>query len=163
MWVRAAMFATIIVLVVLILVTPNLLGHPTELGSLPILIVALTPDASRVIVDVNGAQAYLYESLNLTVRSLPANNTTIAWSQDNDTYAAQLKVPANATPLYVHTRLLDRGGNLFELNVTLNLTEDANHKPVMVFAFPTDRDTGEVTVTPPVDFRWPVPRRGMIP
>lgn len=163
MWVRAAMFATIIILVVLILITPNLLGHPTELGSLPILIVALSQNATKVIVDVNGAQAYLYESVNLTVRSLPAGNRTIAWYEDNDTYAAELKVPANATPLYVHTRILDRGGNLFELNVTMNLTEDTSHKPVMVFGFPTDPGNGEVTVTPPVDFRWPVARRGMIP
>lgn len=164
MWVRAAMFATIIVLVVMILITPSLQGHPTELGSLPILILAYAPKTSTVIASVNGAaQAYLYESINLTVRSLPGNNTTIAWYEANDSYVAQLKVPANATPLYVHTRLKDRGGNLFELNVTMNLTVDASLKPIMVFTFPTDRDTADVTVTPPSDFRWPVPRRGMIP
>jgi hypothetical protein len=159
------MFATVLALTALILVTPNLIGHPSELASLPILIVALTRDQATVIVDVTGAvQAYLYDNITLDVRSLPppANNTTIGSYARNDTYSGQVYVPANATPLYIHARLVDHSGNFFEENVTMNLTTDSNSNLIMVFRFPTNAGDTEITRTPPDDFRWPVPRRGMI-
>lgn len=164
------MFSTIIVLVALILATPNLLGHPSELASLPVLIVAMNHDTTSVIVHVAGAvQAYMYENLSLDVRSLTAGNVSIANYSQNDTYGVQLTVPANltmpnVTALYIHARLVDRQENFFEANVTMafDLT-DTNGKPVMVFQFPTDLGTPERRVTPPDDFRWVIPRRGLVP
>lgn len=164
MWVRAGMFAIIIVLVALILITPNLLGHPSELASLPILIVAMSPDQREIIVDVTSAvQAYLYGNVSVEVRSLAANNTTVAEYAHNDSFGESVYVPANATPLYVHVRLVDRQLNFFEDNVTVTLGTDPTGKVTMTFAFPTDPGTTAISRTPPDDFRWVVPRRGMLP
>lgn len=166
MWVRAGMFAIIIVLVALILITPSLLGHPSELGTLPILIVAMSPDQREIIVDVTSAvQAYLYQNVSIEVRSYgTSNNTTVGSFARNYSFGEVLYVPANATPLYIHVRLVDRQLNYFEGNVTMSLTADPNGNPVMVFGFPTTPNAGTITRMPPgEDFRWAVPRRGMIP
>lgn len=167
MAVRAAMFGTIIVLVVFILITPTLLGHPSELTSVPVLIVAMTHEKSSFIVDVTGAvQAYLYENITLTVSTMGpdhANTTRGAYAR-NDTYNAAVYVPANATPLFIHTRLVDQQGNFFEYNLTVdkfNDTANANQL-TLVFTFPDDMGTAARYAVPPTDFRWAVPRRGMV-
>ncbi len=162
------MFAIIIVLMGLILLTPSLLGRPSELTSVPALIVAMTRDESTFIVDVTGAvQAYLYENITLSVSTMGPGgaNTTRGWYARNDTYNAAVYVPANATPLWIHTRLVDQQGNYFEYNVTVDKFNDAANggKLTMVFTFPDDPGTAARNVVPPLDFRWPVPRRGMLP
>ena len=167
-WVRAAMFGTIIVLVALILETPNLLGRPSELTSIPVLIVALTHDQSRIIVDVTAAvQAYLYDNVTLDVNHVEANgtNVTLVHYARNDTYNVETEVPANATPLWIHTRLVDLQGNYFEYNMTVRTFADPNngYKLTMAFGFPDDPGTAPRYAVPPTDFRWPVPRRGMTP
>lgn len=161
------MFCTIIVMVVLILVTPNLLGHPAELTSVPVLIVAMTHDKSTFVVDVTGAvQAYLYENINLTVSTMGPDRTNVTrgWYEANDSFDAALYIPANATPLWIHTRLVDQQGNYFEYNLTVsqfNDTTNANQL-TLVFAFPDETNEPTRKVVPPADFRWAVPRRGMI-
>jgi len=161
------MFATIMVLVALVLITPSLLGHPSELASLPILIVAMTHDRQDVIVDVTSfAQPYLYDNITLEVLHENQDNSTVPYANvtQSDTYSESLYVPANATPLYIHARLVDRQGNYFEINVTMRLSVDANMKTVMVFHFPDDKGSTAVRLTtPPDDFRWPVPRKGTMP
>ncbi len=162
------MFGTIIVLIALILITPDLLGHPSELTSIPVLIVAMTPNQSTFIVDVTGAvQAYLYRNVTLNVTRINANgsSTGLGSYARNDSYNAALYIPANETPLWVHARLVDQQDNYFEYNVTVstkNATGSGN-PPTMVFKFPDDPGTGTREVVPPADFRWPVPRRGMLP
>lgn len=161
------MFGTIIVLVGLILITPGLLGHPSELASLPVLIVAMTHNETEFIVDVSGAvQAYLYENIVLTASHMNPDHTNgTGWSYAaNDTYNAEIYVPVNATPLWVHTRLLDQQGNYFEYNITVNAFNDtaAGNALTMQFTFPDDPGTATRDVAPPADFRWPVPRRGMV-
>src|SRR3989304_788223 len=52
---RATMVLTILVLVTLILVTPGLMGRPSELSSIPILIIGLAKDQTEIVVDVEGA------------------------------------------------------------------------------------------------------------
>jgi len=162
------MFGTIIVLVALILVTPNLLGHPSELTSIPVLIVAMTHDQGMFIVDVTGAvQAYLYKNVTLNVSRMNPNGTStfLASYSRNDTYNAALYVPVNETPLWVHTRLVDQQDNYFEYNVTMSTFNDSSNfdKLTMVLSFPDDPGTATRNVVPPADFRWPVPRRGMLP
>jgi hypothetical protein len=161
------MFATIIVLGALILVTPNLLGHPSELASLPILIVAMTHDQKALVVDVTAfSQAYMYDNITLEVHHLNPDNSTVPYSSaaGNDTYSESLDVPVNATPLFIHTRLVDHQENYFEINVTMRLSTDANEKVVMVFRIPDDQGSTTVYLrTPPDEFRWPVPRKGMLP
>lgn len=164
---RAAMFGTIIVLVVFILVTPTLLGRPSELTSVPVLIVAMTHDESSFIVDVTGAvQAYLYENISLHVSTMgPGHaNTTRGTYARNDTYNAAIYVPANATPLFIHARLVDQQGNYFEYNLTVGTFNDSANanKLTLVFTFPDDAGTTARYVVPPTDFRWAVPRRGMV-
>ncbi len=168
LWLRAGMFGTIIVLVGLILYTPNLLGHPSELTSVPVLLVAMNHDKSSVVVDVTGAvQAYLYRSVLLTVSHVNTNGTNgTTWtSAHNDTYNAAIYVPANATPLWIHTKLVDQQYNYFEYNVSMHTFNDsANaYKLTMAFAFPDDPGTAVRNVVPPADFQWAVPRRGSMP
>lgn len=166
MWVRAGMFATIIILVALILITPTLLGHPSELSTLPILIVAMTPDLKQIVVDVTSVQAYLYDNITLRINDLAANNTTVpgGFYAQNNTFSAAVHVPSNRTALYIHVRLVDRQQNFFEGNVTMTLSKDSNNQAIMTFGFPTEPNSGTIARAPPgEDFRWAVPRRGMLP
>ncbi len=169
------MFATIMVLVALVLITPGFLGHPTELGSLPILIVALAHDRTSLLVDVTSfSQPYLYGNITLDVGYETLANVTVPYANQtlSDSYSDSLYVPTRVNNTYdlylnsldVHTKLVDRQGNYFEINVTVRLSLDANSKPVMTFHFPDDKgSTTTVTVTSPDDFRWPVPRKGVMP
>ncbi len=160
------MFGTIIVLVSLILVTPNLLGRPSELASIPVLIVAMNANETEVIVDVTAAvQAYLYDNVTLEVYHMNLNGTndTLVPYAANDTYNVQVEVPANATPLWIHAKLVDAQGNYFEYNVTVRTFSDAGngYKLTMAFNFPDEPGTAPRYTVPPADFRWPIPRRGM--
>lgn len=169
------MFATIMILVALVLITPSFLGHPSELASLPILIVAMTHDKQSVIVDVTSfAQPYLYDNVTLGVGYENATNVTVPYDNvmQSDAYSESLYVPANVSnlynlyvnPLHIHARLVDRQGNYFEINVTVRLSLDSSGKTAMVFRFPDDKgSTTTVQRTPPDDFRWPVPRKGTMP
>ncbi len=169
------MFGTIMVLVAMVLITPSLLGHPSELSSLPGLIVAMTHDKQSVIVDVTSfSQPYLYDNITVGVGYENATNATVPYVSvtQNETYSESLTVPTNVSgvynlyvnPLHVHTKLVDRQGNYFELNVTMRLSLDPGGKTLMVFRFPDDKGSTAVRqTTPPDDFRWPVPRRGMVP
>ncbi len=168
MTIRAGMFGTIIVLVVLILLTPALLGHPSELSSAPVLLVAMTADGSRLVVDVTGAvQAYLYDNVSLNVSHENANGTrtNLGSFAQNETYNAALyvPVPVNGTPLWIHARLVDQQRNYFELNVTMYVDTAAPNPSTMVFTFPDASSTMPQRIVPPADFRWAVPRRGMLP
>lgn len=161
------MFGTIIVLVALILITPNLLGRPSELASIPVLIVAMNHDRTMVIVDVTAAvQAYLYDNITLEVKHMNADftNRTLAVYSQNDTYNVQVNVMANETPFYIHARLVDLQGNYFEYNMTMRTFYDTNnlYKLTMVFNFPDEPSTASRYTVPPADFRWAIPRRGMI-
>lgn len=167
-WLRAGMFGTVIVLVSLILVTPNLLGRPSELTSIPVLIVAMNANRTEVIVDVTAAvQAYLYRNVTLQVSHMGpgSTNVSVASYSLNDTYNVQLEVPANATPLWIHAKLVDIQENYFEYNLTVRTFFDANngYKLTMAFDFPDEPGNSARYTVPPADFRWPIPRRGMLP
>jgi len=165
-WIRAGMFATIIALVALILVTPELLGRPSELASLPILIVAMTKDKSTFIVDVTAAvQPYLYEEVNLSIHFPDPNGTWLPgpYQAKNESFQASVYLPVDAAPFLVRAWLVDQQGNYFEANVTVRTQTDSEGRLQMVFAFPDDPHAAEVTRTPPEDFRYAVPRRGMFP
>ena len=162
------MFATIIVLLALILITPSLLGHPSELASIPALIVAMTEDHTALIVDASGAvQPYLYRNVTLNVSVEGANRTNASGGvyERNDTYSGQVFVPVNETPLWIHAKLVDQQDNYFEYNVTVFSFNDTRNqdKLTLAFNFPDDPGTATRYVVPPADFRWPVPRRGMMP
>lgn len=162
------MFGTIIAMVALIVITPSLLGHPSELTSIPVLIVAMTHDHTTLIVDVTGAvQAYLYRNVTLNVSRLAANgtNASVGFTSRNETFNAELFIPLNETPLWIHTRLVDQQNNYFEYNVTVSTFNDTKNenKLTMAFNFPDDPGTATRYVVPPADLPWPVPRRGMTP
>lgn len=169
------MFGTIMVLVALVLITPSFLGHPSELSSLPILIVALTHNQTSLLVDVTSfSQPYLYDNITLDVGYTTLANVTVPYANQtvSDAYSGSLYVPTRVNNTYdlyrdsmdVHTKLVDRQGNYFEINVTVRFSLDANSKPIMVFRFPDDKgSTATVTITPSDDFRWPVPRKGVMP
>jgi hypothetical protein len=170
-WIRAAMFSTVVVLAALILVTPDLQGHPTPLASIPVLIVAMTPDKAALVIDVTaGVSPYLYRSVRLTVTPDGGGNGTGASNVTggNWTYNAFLRIaangtsrlPANGSLLLIHVRLVDQDGNLFEDNVTIKTSNVSNGQIQMLFAFPDDQNAGTIVKTTPDNFLRAIPRRG---
>lgn len=159
-WGRAGIFATILALLALILITPNLIGRPAVLASLPILIVGLTEDRSAFVVHVGGAVgAYMYANVTLEVFGM--NATLVDVAVENDTYSAHLRVPVNeAQPLRIHTYLADRQDHYFEYNVTAAFVSEQG-RPVLLLTL-VDEEDREERRTPPDDFRWPVPLRGTL-
>ena len=163
---RGAMVLSIFALIVLILVTPGLLGRPSpELASLPLLIIGMSRDNTTFIVDVGAAvQAYRYAVIRLAiVASQPWNSSRIWVNQSvlrNDTYGYQLWVPSNAT-FTIDAYFIDQQGNYFEYNVTAQVEREPGNRVAMVFTFPEpDNMTTEIRRYPPDDFRWLIPRRG---
>lgn len=160
-WFRLSIVVTILVLLALVLVTPRFLGQPSELDTLPVLVVGLNTDETLWIVSVGGSvQPYMYEGILLEARD--SANTTVANETVGDAYDVSLRVPVNASgTLGLHTWLLDRQGNYFEYNLTVWLfTLDG--RTMMGIAFPDEDSAADQTRTPPADFRTPVPRRGTL-
>lgn len=167
---RGAMVLSILALVVLILVTPSLLGRPSsELASIPLLIIGMSRNESMFIVNLGAAvQAYQYDVVRMTLNgSTPAVNRTY---EENDTFGFHVWVPGNAT-FSVHVYLIDhvdradQERNYFEYNVTVHREKDSNNKTVMVFTFPFEKDNQgtEIRRNPPDYFRQVIPRRGSLP
>jgi len=158
------MVVSILVLVVLIVVTPILLGRQSsELASLPLLIIGMSRNESAFIVNLGAAvQAYQYAFIRLTINgSDPAVNETY-----NETYAYGLSrwVPANVT-FSVNVYFVDRQRNYFEYNVTAQVMKDPENRTVMLFTFPHEGANAGPPVRqfPPDDFRLVIPRRGTRP
>jgi hypothetical protein len=173
-WIRGAMFSTVVVLALLILVTPGLQGHPAPLASLPVLIVAMTPDKSSLVIDVAaGVSPYLYRNVTLSVTPQGVGNASgsSTTTGGNWTYGASFRIrgngtsglPGNGTQFLIHLRLVDRDGNLFEDNVTVKTSTVSNGGVEMLFSFPDGQSAGTITRTTPDDFRWAIPRRGTVP
>ena len=162
-WARAGIVVAILVLLAMILITPNLIGRPPELGSLPLLIVGLTQDRSTFVIHVGAALgSYMYANVTLEVRGID-NGSYDARAMENDTYDAHLRVPANATASFaVHTYLVDRQENYFEYNVTVDLGLDPQGRLVLVVTLQDEKDPRVERRTLPEEFRWPVPLRGAL-
>lgn len=161
------MFAAIIVLVVLILVTPDLMGRPTPLASLPILVVGVTPDQTSLGVYVAApVQPYLYDGIAVNVTRFTASNVSVGWTNRSEAYAygLEVKVPLNLTYWRIHVWLRDEQANYFEYNVSLRVYSDPNNAGhlTLAFTFPDDHSTAVTTRVPPSDLRVPIPRRGTI-
>lgn len=170
MWTRGAMVLSIFALIVLILVTPGLLGRPSpELASLPLLIIGMSRNETSLIVNLGAAvQAYRYDLVRLSTNG-SAKSMNVTYSEV-DTYGFHQRLAANTTlNLHVyfvdHAYFADQHKNYFEYNVTVRVQKDTNNRTVMVFTFPYERDnlTTEVRRSPPDDFRWVIPRRGTLP
>jgi hypothetical protein len=163
------MFATIIVLVGGILITPSLVGHTSELTSLPEILIAICPhDQSEFVIDVTAAvEAYLFANVTIQVNHMNPDgaNMSLASYARNDTYGGELYVPVDDAPLWIHTRLVDIQGNYFEYNLTLQTFYNPNNggRLTMVINFPDEHGAATKYLVPPNDLRWPIPRRGTIP
>lgn len=156
------MVVSILALVVLILVTPILLGRPpSELASLPILIIGMSRNESAFIVQLGAAiQDYQYEIVRLSINgSTPSINETYT---EQDAYGLQRWVPGNAT-FSVSVYFVDREKNYFEYNVTAHREKDADNRTKMVFTFPDENSRSPDVRYPPDDFRQVIPRRGTLP
>lgn len=161
------MFGAIIVLVVLILITPSLMGHPTVLTP-PVLIVAVTPDRTNLTIYVTASvQAYLYDDITVNLTRLDATNASVAWTNVSQTYTygVELKVPLNLTYWRVHVWLRDEQDNYFEDNVSVRVFLDASNQNqlTLAFTFPDDKSAATVTRSWMDDFRVAIPRRGTLP
>lgn len=162
--VRGAMVLSILGLVVLILITPSLLGRPSsELASVPLLIIGMSRNESAFIVQLGAAiQAYQYAFINLTING---SNPAVNWTyNETDAYGLSRWVPGNVT-FSVNVYFVDQQRNYFEYNVTAHREKDSDNRTVMVFTFPYEKDRSnvEVQVYPPDDFRQVIPRRGTLP
>lgn len=157
------MVLSIPALLILILLTPNLLGRPQELASIPLLVVGLTQNESEILVDVSGAvQRYMYEVISLQVVSRPAPDVNLSLSE-NDTYGLNARIPTNETLVYdLHVWLQDRQANYFEYNVTMAVYHDENGDAVMAFVLIDEDSPRTVRIVAPDDFRWALPRRGEV-
>jgi hypothetical protein len=159
------MFLAIIVLVVLILVTPSLMGHPPSLAP-PIMIIAVTPDKSTLIVDVTAAvQAQLYDSITINLTRLNAANVSVEnlSSSQTFTYGVEMRAHLNLTYWRVHVWLEDEQTNYFEYNVTIRAYLDRNNNRLtLAFSFPDDNSSTVVTRVPPDDYRVTIPQRGTV-
>lgn len=159
------MFLSVFALVVLIFVTPGLLGRPSpELASLPLVIIGMASNGSYFIVNVQAAvQAYRYDEIRVTVNSSDAPSVNRSTAEP-DTYSYHTWVPSNVT-FTVDAYLVDQLGNYFEYNVTARAAPDVDNRTVMIFTFPYEKDNlmTEIRRYPPDDFRWVIPRRGTLP
>lgn len=164
MWTRGAMVLAIFALVILILLTPSLLGRPSpDLASIPLLIVGMSRNETTLIVNLGYAfQAYRYEVVRLTMNgSSPSLNVNYS---ESDTYGFHRWVPSNRS-FNLNAYFVDQQKNYFEYNVTVRVEKDTNNRTVMVFTFPYEKDnlTTEIRRYPPDDFRWGIARRGTVP
>jgi len=165
--VRGGMVVSILVLVVLIVITPVLLGRPSsELASLPLLIIGMSRNDSAFIVDLGAAiNAYQYDLVRLTING---SDSTADWNftenyTENDTYGFHRWVPGNVT-FSVNVYFVDHQRNYFEYNVTARAMKDSDNRTVIVLTFPFERDNVGTVVRqyPPNDFRLVIPRRGSL-
>ena len=161
------MVVSILVLVVLIFITPVLLGRaPSELASLPLLIIGMSRNESAFIVNLGAAiNAYQYDLVRLTING---SDSSADWNftenyAENDTYGFHRWVPRNVT-FSVNVYFVDHQRNYFEYNVTARAMKDLDNRTAMVFTFPNEDDgRSEVRQYPPTDFRLVIPRRGSLP
>jgi len=160
--VRAGMVLSILALVALVLVTPQLLGQPSpELASLPLLIVGMTMNENAFIVNIGAAfQAYRYDLIQADVNGTgPATNRTDTVSEE---YGLSMRVPGN-TSFGLHVYIVDQERNYFEYNVTVATEKDADNRTVMIFTFPYEElMSSPIRVVTPGDFRLPIPWRGTL-
>ena len=170
-WLRGGMVISILVLVVLILITPSLLGRsPSELASVPLLIIGMSKNESWFIVNIEAAfQAYRYDLVRMTVNGTGA---PVNWTHEEaEVFGFHRWLPGNAT-FSVHVYLVDQGSgglrkNYFEFNVTAHRDRDVNNRSVMVITFPFEKDFRGTEVRKYPDqheeFRQGIPRRGTVP
>ncbi len=161
------MFATIIVLVILILATPSLMGHSPSLASLPVLVIGVSPDQQNLTVYAAASvQAYLYDHITVNLTRYDAANVSVGWTNASESYSygVEVKAKTNLTYWKVHVWLRDQQDNYFEDNITVRVYLDPNnlYRLTLGFSFPDDKSTTVVTRVPPDDFRVAVPRRGTI-
>lgn len=164
-WVRAGMVVSILLLVVLILVTPFLLGRPpSELTSLPAVIIGMSSDEAWFVVNLGAAvNAYQYDHIRLTING--SDSPLDGRHAENESYTLQRWVPRNGTEAFsVNVYFVDQQKNYFEYNVTASAFKDSDNRTVLFIRFPYERDNANAVVRqfPPDDFRLVVPRRGRL-
>src|SRR5437016_9491682 len=104
-WIRGAMVLSILALMVLILITPSLLGRTsTELASVPLLTIGMSRNESAFIVNLGAVvQAYQYDIVRMTLNgSDPSVNRTY---EERDTFGFHVWVPENVSLDRKSTRL----------------------------------------------------------
>ncbi len=169
-WIRGAMVLSILALMVLILITPSLLGRTsTELASVPLLTIGMSRNESAFVVNLGAVvQAYQYDVVRMTLNgSDPSVNRTY---EERDTFGFHVWVPENVS-FSVHVYLVDHVGradqrrNYFEYNVSARRETDPQDRTVMVFTFPFEKDKKDtvVRITRPENFTQVIPPRGTLP
>jgi hypothetical protein len=92
---KVLMAATIVVLVLLIIITPRLIGTGEEVQSIPRLLVDYVGNETKIFV-VGTFGDYRYSNI-----SIYAENTTIGWNNfttENDTYTLRRQASISTSP-----------------------------------------------------------------
>ena len=147
------MVAVIPALIVLILITPNLIGRPAVLSAIPILIIGMTE--SNVVIDVDGAvDHYRYRTIQLQLLGL--DNMSF---QENltatESYGLDFVFSRNVTSVFDISVLVEnQEGNTFALNATVFTGEDEFGEYIAV----SRRDEFRTDIVyVPADFRTLIP------
>ncbi len=146
---RGAMVAVIPALIVLILITPNLMGRPPVLSAIPILIIGMTE--SNVLIDVDGAVDH-YRYRTIQIQLLGLDNMSF---QENltatESYGLDFAFSRNVTAVFdISVLVANQEGNTFALNATVFTGEDEIGEYIAV----SRRDVFRTDVVyMPADFR----------
>lgn len=150
---RGAMVAVIPALVVLILITPNLMGRPAVLSAIPILIIGMTE--SNVLIDVDGAvDHYRYRTIQLQLLGL--DNMSFQENRTaTESYGLDFVFSRNVTSVFdISVLVANQDGNTFALNATVFTGEDEIGEYIAV----SRRDVFRTDVVYlPADFRTFIP------
>lgn len=120
---KVLMAATIVVLVLLIIITPRLIGKEKEVSSIPKIVVDYVNNNTTVYVH-SAIGDYRYSNITIF-----AENESVGWNNittDNETYSLTLKIPALVViGFYLNVTAYD-GETGYEYNCTvlINTEED---------------------------------------
>ncbi len=118
---KAFMAATILVLLMLVLVTPRLIGVQEDISSLPRLILNYEEDQLVVFV-TSLSGTYLYRALFLNITPMGEANATERHVEN--AHALEERVPLNETQAFVlETEAVDRRDSRFNLTLDVNAQE----------------------------------------
>lgn len=139
------MAATVLLLLLLVLITPRLIGGPEDISSLPRLI--LNYDEDRLILFVTSLSGtYLYRTLYLNLTPEGGGNGPLR-AIVSDSHGLERVVPLSATTRFsVEAVAVDRGDTPFDLVLDVSASQTASGWRFQLL-FPDEPQPRTVTVT----------------
>lgn len=115
------MAATVLLLLLLVLITPRLIGYREDISTLPRLIINYGED-DLIIFITSLSGTYLYEALFLNITTLDGDNLT--QKQDRNSHGLQERVELNQTTQFLLDAVAeDRRRVFFETRMEVTATK----------------------------------------